>query len=165
MLTDEMIHGTLPRRSRPRIEKETPIVPQAVAEAVWEEACVVFQDVELPREMDPPARRARKRHLREQPALPRPNSWPRQLREKLFVDVHPPLACRHAAPSRRGSLSPVARFLFNRRRFANEVLTRFRTCRFAVFQYLPPGGGFWNGEPNTIKSHVGSRPRNRAAAD
>src|SRR5690349_3586813 len=42
MIEDEMIHGgiRLGRRRRPRIELETPIVPHAVARAVWEEASV-----------------------------------------------------------------------------------------------------------------------------
>lgn len=50
MIAEEMIHGVFtarPRRRR-RIEQDTPIVPEAVATAVWEEACV-WLDEELPR--------------------------------------------------------------------------------------------------------------------
>jgi hypothetical protein len=36
------------RKSRPRIEADTPIVPRAVVESVWEEACVWLGE-ELPR--------------------------------------------------------------------------------------------------------------------
>lgn len=50
MIADDMIHGAIsrPRRSKP-VESATPIVPRAVATAVWEEACVLVQE-ELPRE-------------------------------------------------------------------------------------------------------------------
>ena len=47
------LHATPPpgreRKRRSRIEADTPIVPQAVAMGVWEEACV-WLDEELPRE-------------------------------------------------------------------------------------------------------------------
>jgi hypothetical protein len=47
------LHATPPTgrewKQRPRIEADTPIVPQAVAMGVWEEACV-WLDEELPRE-------------------------------------------------------------------------------------------------------------------
>jgi hypothetical protein len=36
------------RKQRPNIESDTPIVPRAIAEAVWEEACV-WLDERLPR--------------------------------------------------------------------------------------------------------------------
>lgn len=39
MIDDQMIHGAWARRPA-RIERDTPIVPRAVAEAVWEEAGV-----------------------------------------------------------------------------------------------------------------------------
>lgn len=48
MIADDMIHGALPPLRRRRIRKDTPIVPRAVAEAVWEEACV-WLHTELPR--------------------------------------------------------------------------------------------------------------------
>ena len=49
MITDDMIHGTFTRTRRPaRIETETPLVPQAVATAVVEEASVWLQ-TPLPR--------------------------------------------------------------------------------------------------------------------
>ena len=48
MITDDMIHGPIARPPRRRIQNETPIVPRAVAEAVWEEACVYLK-TELPR--------------------------------------------------------------------------------------------------------------------
>jgi hypothetical protein len=49
MLEDEMIHGGWPRwTSPPRIELETPVVPQAVAAAVWEEVSLWLGE-ELPR--------------------------------------------------------------------------------------------------------------------
>ena len=49
LLEDEMIHGGWPRWPGPaRIEQETPLVPQAVATAVWEEASVWLGE-ELPR--------------------------------------------------------------------------------------------------------------------
>lgn len=43
-----MIHGAPARPPRRRIQNDTPIVPLAVAEAVWEEASVYLQ-AELPR--------------------------------------------------------------------------------------------------------------------
>ncbi len=50
MIADEMIHGApAGPRNRRRIEDDTPIVPEAVAEAVWEEACVWLNE-QLPRE-------------------------------------------------------------------------------------------------------------------
>ena len=50
MLEDTMIHGGWPRWSGPaRIEHDTPIVPHAVASAVWEEAGTWLGE-ELPRE-------------------------------------------------------------------------------------------------------------------
>ena len=50
MIIDDMLHGAPARSHRRRhIEQETPIVPCAVAEAVWEEACVWLGE-ELPRE-------------------------------------------------------------------------------------------------------------------
>ena len=49
LLEDEMIHGGWPQWPEPlRIEQETPLVPRAVAEAVWEEASVWLGE-ELPR--------------------------------------------------------------------------------------------------------------------
>ena len=48
MITDDMIHGPIARLPRRRIQNDTPIVPRAVAQAVWEEACVYLQ-AELPR--------------------------------------------------------------------------------------------------------------------
>jgi hypothetical protein len=48
MITDDMIHGPIARPSRRRIQNDTPIVPRAVAEAVWQEASVYLQ-AELPR--------------------------------------------------------------------------------------------------------------------
>jgi hypothetical protein len=48
MITDAMIHGPIARPPRRRIQNDTPIVPRAVAEAVWEEACVHLK-TELPR--------------------------------------------------------------------------------------------------------------------
>jgi hypothetical protein len=48
MITDDMIHGAIARSPRRRIQNDTPIVPRAVAEAVWEEARVYLQ-TELPR--------------------------------------------------------------------------------------------------------------------
>ena len=49
MIHDDMIHGGCARsRPRARIELDTPIVPRAVAEAVWEEAST-WLDEELPR--------------------------------------------------------------------------------------------------------------------
>jgi hypothetical protein len=39
LLEDQMIHGSWPRWPKPpRIEHDTPLVPQAVASAVWAEA-------------------------------------------------------------------------------------------------------------------------------
>ena len=49
MITEDMIHGPIARPPRRRIQNDTPIVPRAVAEAVWEEACVWLGE-ELPRE-------------------------------------------------------------------------------------------------------------------
>ncbi len=50
MLEDTMIHGGWPRWPGPaRIEHDTPIVPHAVASAVWEEAGAWLGE-ELPRE-------------------------------------------------------------------------------------------------------------------
>ena len=50
MIEDTMIHGGWPRGSGPaRIEHDTPIVPHAVASAVWEEAGAWLGE-ELPRE-------------------------------------------------------------------------------------------------------------------
>jgi hypothetical protein len=49
MWNDELIHGRLARPKRRTIERETPIVPHAVAEGVWQEACV-WLGVDLPRE-------------------------------------------------------------------------------------------------------------------
>ena len=50
MLEDTMIHGGWPRWPGPvRIEHDTPIVPHAVASAVWEEAGTWLGE-ELPRE-------------------------------------------------------------------------------------------------------------------
>jgi hypothetical protein len=50
MLEDLMIHGGWPHWSGPaRIEHDTPLVPQAVATAVWEEAGAWLGE-ELPRE-------------------------------------------------------------------------------------------------------------------
>jgi len=48
MIPDDMIHGTIARPPRRRIQNDTPIVPGAVAEAVWEEA-TVYLKTELPR--------------------------------------------------------------------------------------------------------------------
>ena len=48
MITDDMIHGRFAQRRARRIEEDTPIVPRAVAETVWEEARVYLQ-TELPR--------------------------------------------------------------------------------------------------------------------
>jgi hypothetical protein len=49
MIKDTMIHGSWPRWPGPaRIEHGTPTVPQAVAVAVWEEACAWLGE-ELPR--------------------------------------------------------------------------------------------------------------------
>jgi len=47
MITDDMIHGCMAATPRRRIQNDTPIVPRAVAEAVWEEACVWLGE-ELP---------------------------------------------------------------------------------------------------------------------
>src|SRR5437867_345099 len=50
MISDEMIHGSWAGLRRPaRIETDTPIIPRAVAEAVWEEANV-WLDEELSRQ-------------------------------------------------------------------------------------------------------------------
>jgi hypothetical protein len=50
MIEDTMIHGSWPRWPGPaRIEHDTPIVPHAIASAVWEEACAWLGE-ELPRE-------------------------------------------------------------------------------------------------------------------
>jgi len=59
MIEDELIHGARAVRSFPSpIESQTPIVPRAVAEAVWEEASV-WLDEPLPRAWIPAlARRA-----------------------------------------------------------------------------------------------------------
>lgn len=43
MITEEMIHGRFAHPHARRIEQDTPIVPRAVAEAVWEEASVYLQ--------------------------------------------------------------------------------------------------------------------------
>lgn len=48
MITEDMIHGPIARPLRRRIQNDTPIVPRAVAEAVWQEARVHLQ-AELPR--------------------------------------------------------------------------------------------------------------------
>lgn len=48
MITDDMIHGSIARPLRRRIQNDTPIVPRAVAEAVWQEANVYLR-TELPR--------------------------------------------------------------------------------------------------------------------
>jgi hypothetical protein len=49
LVEDQLIHGDWPRWSKPpRIEHETPLVPQAVASAVWEEASLWLGE-ELPR--------------------------------------------------------------------------------------------------------------------
>jgi len=49
LLEDQMIHGGWPRwHNPPRIEHDTPLVPQAVASAVWEEASLWLGE-ELPR--------------------------------------------------------------------------------------------------------------------
>jgi hypothetical protein len=49
LLEDQMIHGGWPRwPNPPRIENDTPLVPQAVASAVWEEASQWLGE-ELPR--------------------------------------------------------------------------------------------------------------------
>lgn len=48
MITDDMIHGPIARPPRRRMQDDTPIVPHAVAEAVWAEACVYLK-TELPR--------------------------------------------------------------------------------------------------------------------
>ena len=49
MLEDLMIHGGWPRwTNAPRIADDTPLVPQAVASAVWEEASLWLGE-ELPR--------------------------------------------------------------------------------------------------------------------
>jgi hypothetical protein len=48
MITEDMIHGAIARPPRRRIQNDTPVVPRAVAEAVWEEA-TVYLLVELPR--------------------------------------------------------------------------------------------------------------------
>jgi hypothetical protein len=49
LLEDQMIHGGWPRwPNPPRIEQDTPIVPQAVASAVWKEASLWLGE-ELPR--------------------------------------------------------------------------------------------------------------------
>ncbi|MBE0540369.1 MAG: hypothetical protein IH623_03200 [Verrucomicrobia bacterium] len=48
MITDDMIHGRIAGPPRRRIHNDTPIVPRAVAETVWEEATVYLQ-TELPR--------------------------------------------------------------------------------------------------------------------
>ena len=48
MITEEMIHGRFAQPRARRIVQDTPIVPRAVAEAVWEEASVYLQ-TELPR--------------------------------------------------------------------------------------------------------------------
>ena len=48
MIEEQMIHAAGPRRLHPaRIDQDTPIVPAAVAAAVWEEARVSL-DTELP---------------------------------------------------------------------------------------------------------------------
>ena len=48
MIFEDMIHGAPARsRARRRIEHVTPVVPRAVAEGVWEEACV-WLDEALP---------------------------------------------------------------------------------------------------------------------
>ena len=48
LLEDEMIHGGWPQWPEPlRIEQDTPLVPRAVAEAVWEEVSVWLGE-ELP---------------------------------------------------------------------------------------------------------------------
>ena len=49
LLEDQMLHGGWPRWPNPaRIEHDTPLVPQAVAVAVWEEASLWLGE-ELPR--------------------------------------------------------------------------------------------------------------------
>jgi hypothetical protein len=47
MITDDMIHGSIARPPRRRIQNDTPIVPRAVADAVWREASVYLK-AELP---------------------------------------------------------------------------------------------------------------------